>query len=71
MKFLRQVPYDEVLKQSIEEDWGFVPVRCPKCGNGAVSYGGDEDEHGHQFEGMSHCWCDFCHQEWWEQVDTD
>lgn len=64
--------YDEILQQSIEEDWGYVPVRCKHCGNGAVSFG-NEDERGNRVEdGITVCRCDVCDREWWvEDEDLD
>lgn len=54
--------YDEILQQSIEEAWGFVPVRCPHCGNGAVSYFPKD-------AGLWNCECDVCGEEWLELVE--
>lgn len=62
--------YDEVLQQSIDEGWDFVPVRCKHCGNGAVSFG-NEDERGNRVEdGITVCRCDVCEREWW-MADED
>lgn len=57
--------YDEILQQSIDETWGFIPVRCPHCGNGAVSYG-NETRNGDRLYGVTTCSCDICGREWWE-----
>lgn len=57
--------YDEILQQSIEEGWGYTPVRCKFCGNGAVSFG-NENRNGDRLYGVTVCSCDVCGREWWE-----
>jgi len=62
--------YDEILQQSVEEEWDFVPVRCPHCGEGAVSYS-NETRNGDRLYGVEVCWCDICGREWWEEDDNE
>lgn len=58
--------YDEILKQSMDEGWGFEPVRCKFCGKGAVGFS-NEDARGDRVEdGITVCSCDVCGEEWWE-----
>lgn len=56
--------YDEILQQSIDEEWGYAPTRCPHCGNGAVSYFSKD-------YGLWDCECDVCGREWWELIEDD
>jgi len=56
--------YSDIKLQAELEHWKEQPHKCPKCQNGALSYG-NEDENGDRRDGYTFIACSWCDSAGW------
>lgn len=60
--------YGEVELKAAVEGWKIEIHKCPKCENGALSYG-EDDPRGNREEGLTWVECSYCFAGWWEEIE--